>query len=229
MKWVLKILRKHGLADGAERMHRRHHFAGQRGDEESGAARHGLSYDDYLRQLAAAEGIEEPSKEQLARLDRKRKKKASNDDWTNPHDPSARITRMKDGRTKLAHKAEHAVDLASGALLAVTVQPADRGDTTSYAETLDAGAERGREGASAGDRRIVMDKGYHSSAVLVDLAEREIRSYVPEPERGQRRWLATRRRTTMRVREPAAGACGAVEAITETARRVVRAELRALL
>ncbi|MEO8051569.1 MAG: hypothetical protein ABI833_14210, partial [Acidobacteriota bacterium] len=83
-----------------------------------------LPYDDYLRQLAQAEGVENSTKEQ--------------------HDPSARITKMKDGRTKLAYKAEHAVDLASGALLAVTVQPADRGDTTSYAETLEA-AQRATE------------------------------------------------------------------------------------
>ena len=77
----------------------------------------GVGYDDYLRQLGQAEGLENPTKEQAARLDRKRKKKASNDDWSNPNDPTARITRMKDGRTKLAHKAEHAVDLADGAVL----------------------------------------------------------------------------------------------------------------
>jgi hypothetical protein len=83
----------------------------------------GIGYDEYLRQLAQAEGIENPTKEQATRLDRNRKKKGSNDDWTNPNDLSARITKMKDWRTKLAHKAEHAVDLADGAVLAVTVQP----------------------------------------------------------------------------------------------------------
>jgi transposase len=148
----------------------------------------GASYDDYLRQLAEAEGIESATKEQLARLDRKRKKKASHDDWTNPNDPSARITKMKDGRTKLAYKAEHAVDLSSGALLAVTVQPADRGDTTSYAETLEAAQREAMQSHPEGIEEVVMDKGYHSGAVLVDLAEREIRSYVPEPERGKRHW-----------------------------------------
>src|SRR5205807_1116518 len=131
---------------------------------------------------------EQPTKEQLARLDRKRKKKACNDDWTNPNDPSARITKMKDGRTKLAHKAEHAVDLASGAVLAVTLQPADRGDTTSYAETLDAAQREAQKTHPAGIEEVVMDKGYHSSAVLEELANREIRSYVPEPDRGRRRW-----------------------------------------
>jgi transposase len=148
----------------------------------------GVSYDDYLRQLAQAEGIENPTKEQLARLDRRRKKKASNDDWTNPNDPSARITKLKDGRTKLAYKAEHAVDLASGALLAVTVQPADRGDTTSYVETLDGAQCEAMQSHPLGIEEVVMDKGYHSGAVLMDLAEREIRSYVPEPERGPRHW-----------------------------------------
>jgi transposase len=80
------------------------------------------------------------------------------------------------------------VDLASGAVLAVTVQPADSGDTTSYAETLDAAQSEAEKSHPMGIEEVVMDKGYHSSAVLVDLAERKIRSYVPEPERGQRHW-----------------------------------------
>jgi len=147
-----------------------------------------LSYNDYLKQLAQAEGIENPTKEQLLRLDRKRKKKTSNDDWTNPNDPSARVTKMKDGRTKLAYKAEHAVDLSFGALLAVTVQPADRGDTKSYAETLDAAQVEAQKSHADGIEEAVLDKGYHSGAVLLDLASRKIRSYVPEPERGKRHW-----------------------------------------
>jgi transposase len=81
------------------------------------------------------------------------------------------------------------VDLASGALLAVTVQPADRGDTTSYVETLNAAQCEAMQSHPMGIEEVVMDKGYHSGAVLMDLAEREIRSYVPEPERGQRHWV----------------------------------------
>jgi len=188
MKWVLKILRKHGLADGQSVCIDATTLQANASMKSLVRRDTGQAYEDYLRQLAAAEGIEQATKEQLARLDRKRKKKASNDDWTNPNDPSARITRMKDGRTKLAHKAEHAVDLASGAVLAVTVQPADRGDTTSYAETLDAAQQEAEKTHPLGIEEVVMDKGYHSSAVLVDLAERQIRSYVPEPERGQRHW-----------------------------------------
>jgi transposase len=188
MKWVLKILRKHGLADAQSVCIDATTLEANASMKSLVRRDTGQSYDDYLRQLAEAEGIENATKEQLARLDRKRKKKASNDDWTNPNDPSARITKMKDGRTKLAYKAEHAVDLASGALLAVTVQPADRGDTASYVETLDAAQQEAKKAHPLGIEEVVMDKGYHSGAVLLDLAEREIRSYVPEPERGRRNW-----------------------------------------
>jgi transposase len=188
MKWVLKILRKHGLADGQSVCIDGTSLEANAAMKSLVRRDTGVSYDDYLRQLAQAEGIENPTKEQLARLDRKRKKKASNDDWTNPNDPAARITKLKDGRTRLAYKAEHAVDLASGALLAVTVQPADRGDTTSYVETLAAAQCEALQSHPMGIEEVVMDKGYHSGAVLMDLAEREIRSYVPEPEHGQRHW-----------------------------------------
>jgi transposase len=71
----------------------------------------GESYEKFLTTLAKASGIGTPTRADLARIDRKRKKKGSNDDWTHPHDPDARITKMKDGRTHLAHKTEHAIDL----------------------------------------------------------------------------------------------------------------------
>ena len=87
----------------------------------------GESYQDFLTKLAQASGIDTPTRADLARIDRKRKKKGSNDDWTHPHDPDAKITKMKDGRTHLAHKAEHAVDLETGAIVGVTVQDADEG------------------------------------------------------------------------------------------------------
>src|SRR5918994_2428936 len=96
----------------------------------------GESYQDFLTKLAEASGIATPTRADLARIDRKRKKKGSNDDWTHPHDPDAKITKMKDGRTHLAHKAEHAVDLETGAIVGVTVQDADEGDTTTSIETL---------------------------------------------------------------------------------------------
>jgi transposase len=90
----------------------------------------GESYRDFLTRLAKESGIETPTREDLAKLDRKRAKKGSNKEWEHPHDPDARITKMKDGRTHLAHKVEHAVDMKTGAVVAVTVQGADEGDTT---------------------------------------------------------------------------------------------------
>jgi len=97
----------------------------------------GQSYQDFLTQLAKASGIETPTREDLAKLDRHRKRKGSNEDWYNPNDPEAKITKMKDGRTHLAHKAEHAVDLQTGAILAVTIQEADQGDTSTLFVTVD--------------------------------------------------------------------------------------------
>jgi transposase len=150
----------------------------------------GESYESFLTRLAQASGIETPTREDLARLDRQRPKKASNDDWENPHDPDARITKMKDGRTHLAHKAEHAVDLDTGAVVAVTVQPADEGDTKSIEETVAAAAENLEKAKPDHDgiQELVADKGYHSNEVLVALDELEVRSYISEPARGRRRW-----------------------------------------
>src|SRR3990167_4074471 len=114
----------------------------------------GESYQEFLTKLAKESGIETPTREDLARLDRKRKKrKTSNQEWKNPHDEDARIAKMKDGRTHLAHKAGHAVDLETGAVVAVTLQGADRGDTTTVKETFMEAAEQlekvGKEAAAA--------------------------------------------------------------------------------
>jgi transposase len=100
------------------------------------------SYEEFLTNLAKASGIGTPSRADLARIDRTRKKKGSNNDWTHPHDPDAKITKMKDGRTHWAHKAEHAIDLETGAIVGVTMQGADEGDTTTIQETLPDAAEQ---------------------------------------------------------------------------------------
>ena len=88
----------------------------------------GEGYEEFLTRLAVESGIETPTREQLAKIDKQRKNKVSNKDWTHPHDPDARVAKMKDGRTHLAHKAEHTVDLETGAVVAVTLQAADQGD-----------------------------------------------------------------------------------------------------
>jgi len=146
-----------------------------------------------------------PHENSLARLDRKRPKKGSNDEWRHPHDPDARITTMKDVRTHLAHKAEHAVDLETGAIVAVTVQPADEGDSATIVETVAEAGERIAETAvetncedagervnPQGPREVVTDKGYHSKQVVSDLAEATVRTYCSEPERGRQRWSGQR-------------------------------------
>jgi transposase len=153
----------------------------------------GETYQAFLTGLAKASGIATPTREDLARLDRKRKKKTSNKDWTNPNDPDAKVTKMKDGRTHLAHKAEHAVDVETGAIVTVTLQGADEGDTTTIVETAIAAAEQ-IEDAQADVKdpqpleEVVGDKGYHSNQTMVDLDAVGIRSYIAEPDRGQRDW-----------------------------------------
>ena len=150
----------------------------------------GESYQEFLTKLAQASGIETPTREELARLDRQRKNKGSNEDWTHPHDPDAKITKMKDGQTHLAHKAEHAVDLETGAVVAVTVQGADQGDTTTSIETLIEAAEQIETVVpdSEGPKEVVADKGYHSNQALVALEAVGVRSYISEPDRGRRKW-----------------------------------------
>ena len=150
----------------------------------------GAGYETFLRQLASASGIATPTRAELARMDRKRRKKGSNDDWTHPKDPDAKIAKMKDGRTRLAHKAEHAVDLETSAVVGVSVQDADAGDTATMLETLVTAAEQVDAVLPAGPgiAELVCDKGYHSNQTLVTLAEVGIRSYVSEPARGRRNW-----------------------------------------
>jgi len=156
--------------------------------------------------LAKESGIETPTREQLAKLDRRRPKKGSNDDWTHPHDPDARITKMKDGRTHLAHKAEHAVDMETGAIVAVTLHGADLGDTATIPETVAEAGERitsvvadthGEEAvkqvSTDGPREVVTDKGYHSRALVSELTEWGLRTYCSEPNRGRQRWQRQQR------------------------------------
>ncbi len=199
--WLLEILAEHGQLRGRT-------IGIDATTLEANAALHsivrrdrGEQYEEFLRSLAKESGIETPTRAQLAKLDKKRAKKGSNEDWTHPHDPDARIAKMKDGRTHLAYKAEHAVDMESGAVGRVTVQPADAGDTRTVHETLAQASEnlevvaeviQGEAGAPTiqveGPAELVTDKGYPSREVVRQLADGGIRSYISEPERGQQRW-----------------------------------------
>ena len=198
---ILKVLANHGLVEGKT--------LGVDGTtlEANAAMRSivrrdtGEGYQQFLSKLAKESGIETPTREDLARLDKKRKKKASNDDWESPDDPDAKITKMKDGTTHLAHKAEHAVDLGEGghgAIVAVNICDAAAGDTATLADTLIQAAENLR--AIADDQRVadkiskdfvseaVLDKGYHSRQTLLDLEETRTRSYASEPNRKRQDW-----------------------------------------
>ena len=187
-RWVLKILGDEGLISGRTVSIDATSLEANAALKSIVRRDNGQGYNEYLRELARAAGIENPTKEQLARLDRKRKKKGSNQEWMSPSDPDARITKMKDGRTHLAHKAEHAVDLTSGALLAMTLQPANEGDTTTIHKTLAEAQTAARAINDVGVEEVVADKGYHSGAVLKEVHDQEVRSYIPEPERGRRKW-----------------------------------------
>ena len=134
-RWVLKILIEEGLVEGRTVCIDATTLEANAALKSIVRRDSGQKYDEYLRELARAAGIENPTREQLARFDRRRKKKGSNEEWKHPKDPDARITKMKDGRTHLAHKAEHAVDLETGAVVVVTVAAGDAGDTTTILET----------------------------------------------------------------------------------------------
>src|SRR5438445_6786373 len=148
----------------------------------------GESYQQFLTRLAAASGIKTPTRDALARLDRRRKKRTSNADWVNPSDPDAKVAKMKDGRTHLAHKAEHAVDLETGALVAVTLHGADVGDTTSLLATTLVAGEQLEAAQGTAPRDLVGDKGYHSNETLLALVAIGVRAYLAEPDRGRRCW-----------------------------------------
>jgi len=155
----------------------------------------GETYQEFLQRLAKASGIRTPSREALARLDRLRKRKGSNQEWKSPADPDAKIAKMKDGRTHLAHKAEQAVDITTGAIVAVTIQGADQGDTSTLGKTLaqaETQIERVHRKTGAchpgGLQEVVADKGYHSTPVLQQLEAAGLRGYISEPDRGRRKW-----------------------------------------
>ena len=160
----------------------------------------GDNYMAYLKKVAEAEGVAAPDAAALLRMDRKRKKKTSNEDWESPADPEAEITKLKDGRTALAYKVEQAVDMASGAIVAVTTHGGAAADSATVVETLcEAGeavaeliAVKTVEGQypvrDEGIAEVVADKGYHSNATMVEIKELGLRTYVAEPDRGARNW-----------------------------------------
>ena len=143
----------------------------------------GESYQEFLTRLTEAPGTETPTREDLARLDRTRKKKTSNTVWTNPTDPDAKVANMKLERTHLAHKAEHAVNLETGAVVAVTLQGADKGDTTTIVDTAIAAAAQVEDAQTSVPEpqsleEIIADKAYRCNHTMVDLDAVNICTYI---------------------------------------------------
>ncbi len=192
--WVLQRLAEHGLIKGDR-------LGVDASTMESNAALRaivrrdtGEGYRAMLERLAKESGIATPTAEDLVRLDRKRKgKRLSNTEWTSPTDPEARIAKLKDGRTRLAYKPEHAVDLDTGAIVAAEVHLADRSDTTTLPETLEA-AKANLAAVDAAPTpedptELVADKGYHSRDGLKDLEDGPWKSRIAEKKvRGVHRW-----------------------------------------
>jgi transposase len=196
--WILKLVARKGLVSGKT-------LGVDSTTLEANAALRSIvhrktqeSYEEFLTRLAQASGIATPTRQDLAKIDRKRKGKGSNKDWEHPYDPDARITKMKDGRTHLAHKQEHAVDMDTGVVVAVTVQAADTGDTKSLEQTMEQAAnhlaqvhEDPQTSGTIHEKwfsEVVLDKGYHSNDSLLFLEEMTLRPYVSEPVRGRRKW-----------------------------------------
>jgi len=146
----------------------------------------GEDWKTYLRGLAAESGLENPTDDELRRFDKKRKgKKVSNDDWQSPNDPESRITRMKDGTTHPAYKAEHVVDLDTDLVLSATIYPANRADTQTLAESVTQAQLNVIAAESpANIQEAVADKGYHAAEQLAEVSQTlGIRTYIPEPKR----------------------------------------------
>jgi transposase len=192
--WVLQQLADHGLLRGDR-------IGIDASTMEANAALRtivrrdtGEGYREMLVRLAQESGIATPTAEDLIRLDRRRKgKRLSNQDWASPSDPEARIAKLKDGRTHLAYKPEHAVDLDTGAIVAAEIHPADQGDTTTLPATLET-AEANLAAVDAvptpeSPAELVADKGYHSRNGLKDLEDGAWKSRIAEKKvAGVSRW-----------------------------------------
>ena len=192
--WVLQRLAEHGLIQG-------NRIGVDASTMEANAALRaivrrdsGEDYREMLKRLAKESGIATPTADDLIRLDRNRQgKRLSNADWASPSDPEAKIAKMKDGRTRLAYKPEHAVDLDTGAIVAAEIHPADQGDTTTLPGTLEAAAANlaAIDAAPTAEdpAELIADKGYHSRDGLKDLEDGPWKSRIAEKKvLGVSRW-----------------------------------------
>lgn len=151
-----------------------------------------LDYAEFLRNLATANGVVTPTKADLVRFDKDREDKTlSNDDWQNPHDPDAKITKTKHHGTRLAFKVEHAVETGNGVIIAAVVHPACDGDTTTGPKTLDAANTEllkvidAAPDAKLPEPNVPLDNGYHSQDFLEQLLELGFEPFAVEKKFGR--------------------------------------------
>ena len=193
----------------------------------------GETYRQMLTRMAQESGVATPTIDDLVRLDRTRKgKKLSNEDWTSPTDPDAKIARMKDGTTHLAYKPEHAVDLDTGVIVAAPIHAADEGDTTTLEPTLEEAKKNlsamGLAPTPEDPCDLVADKGYHSRAVLKDLDDGPWKTRIaePRPSKGYLRWHGDEEARAAVYGKPQPVAIGRRQGGNAQARRDRRTQLR---
>jgi transposase len=170
------------------------------------------NWDDYLRRLMQeTEGTENPTPDQLRNFDKKRKDKTvSNKDWMSPSDSDSRITKMKDGRTHLAYKAEHVVDLGTELVLGASIRHANEGDAQTLVDSvMEAQLNLDEAGVKTEIEEVVADKGYYSTDTVDLCAQGNLRTYIPEPKsKKKRNWRGVsdmKRRATLRNRRRTQG------------------------
>jgi len=156
------------------------------------------SYWDHVRALAADAGIDPEDGAAVRNFDKGREgRKTSNKEWVNPHDRDAKVGRRKDGAFDMIHKAEHTVDLESGAVIGAVVLPGDQGDAEGFGERMvevaaladamdDADADTDTDtedtGTEPAKREVVADTGYHQKDELETLAEAGLTPVIPAPK-----------------------------------------------
>jgi hypothetical protein len=191
-RWILQVLETAGrIKTGRDRWYR---VRGERGPADIARRGSGETCQEFLTGPAQASSADTPTRTDLGRLNPTRPRRGRNTDGRHLHDSDARITKMNDSRTRLAHNAEHAADIEAGGIAGVTVDGAGQADTTTIRETVTTAAGELEAGAGATDGESAMidetvaDKGYHRDRVLVGLAALGLRTCIAEPHRGRRQW-----------------------------------------
>src|SRR5229473_2729999 len=183
---TLQALRAHGLLRGK-------HLGIDSSVIEANASLRALvhrnteeQYWDYVKRLAAEQGIDPEDAAAVRRFDRHRPGKGSNQEWQNPHDPDAKIGRTKDGATDMIYKPEAVVDLDTGAIVQADVHPGDQADHKEMAtrvleaqQTINQACEQPLDTLTA--TSVTSDKGYYAVDQLQVLQQEGIRTVISDP------------------------------------------------